>query len=398
MRLAERVQNLASSPTLAMDQLAKTLAAQGMDIVNLGVGEPDFDTPAAVRAAAVAAMDAGETHYTPAGGTPALRRALSQHIAAVTGARYQPEQIVVSAGAKQALFNAFLTLVSPGDRVLVPTPYWVTYPEQIKFAGGIPVWVPTRARDGYRLTAAQLEAAYTPGVVGLVVNSPNNPTGAVLAPDEVDRIAEFALRHDLWVVSDEIYSHLVYPPATHRSFASVEALRSRLVYVHGLSKTFAMTGWRIGYAAGPLDVMQAMERLQGQATGNPNSIAQAAATRAVAGPLPEVAAMHEAFGRRRQLAVDWVKSAHPLKAHAPDGAFYLWVDTRGLVGRTVAGTRIADGDDVASAWLAGAQVVAVAGSGFGEPHAVRLSLAVADDRLVEAFRRLDQLMVQVPSR
>lgn len=395
MKLAQRVVDLAPSPTLAMDQRAKAMAAEGIDVVNLGLGEPDFDTPRAVAAAAVAAIGAGDTHYTPAGGTAALRQALAQHIEGVTGATYAPSQVMVSSGAKHALFNALMTLVSPGDQVLVPTPYWVTYPEQIRLAGGTPVPVPTPSASAHRLTAAALEAAWRPGVRGVVVNSPNNPTGAVIDPVEVDRIAAFCVKHDLWVIADEIYSHLVYSPAVHRSFASVPDLRDRLIYVHGLSKTFAMTGWRIGYAAGPAPVIAAMERLQGQATGNPTSIAQAAALAAVTTPLPEVARMQETFFARRQLAGEWLARSAPLVGRMPDGAFYLWVDTAALVGHTLAGVTIASGDDVARAWLDGARVAAVAGSGFGEPHAVRLSLASSAERLAEAFARLDHLMVPV---
>lgn len=395
MKLAQRVVNLTPSPTLAMDQRAKALAAAGVDVVNLGLGEPDFDTPAAVAAAAVAAIGAGDTHYTPAGGTVALRQALARHIQAETGATYAPTEVMVSAGAKQALFNAFLTLVNPGDLVLVPAPYWVTYPEHIRFAGGTVVPVPTPAEQGHRLTAAALEAAWQPGVRGLVVNSPNNPTGAVIDPAEVDRIAAFCVERDLWVISDEIYSQLVYPPAVHRSFASAADLRDRLIYVHGLSKTFAMTGWRIGYAAGPGPVIAAMERLQGQATGNPTSIAQAAALAAVTAPLPEVARMRSTFATRRQMAGEWLARSAPLAGRVPDGAFYLWVDTSALVGHTLAGVTIASGDDVVRAWLEGARVAAVAGSGFGEPQAVRLSLASSEERLAEAFARLDRLMVPV---
>ena len=393
MKLAQRVLDLAPSPTLAIDERAKALAADGIDVVNLSLGEPDFDTPAAVARAAIAAIHAGDTHYTAAGGTPALRKALAEHIRVETGATYAPAQVMASSGAKHALFNAFMALVSPGDKVLVPTPYWVTYPEQVRLAGGTVVPVPTPALSGHRLTAAALEAAWQPGVAGLVVNSPNNPTGAVIDPAEVDRIATFCAERDLWVIADEIYSHLVYPPAVHRSFASVPRLADRLVYVHGLSKTFAMTGWRIGYAAGPAPVIAAMERLQGQATGNPTSIAQAAALAAVTTPLPEVARMRDTFFARRQLAGEWLARSAPLAGRMPEGAFYLWVDTTGLVGHTLAGVTIASGDDVARAWLEGARVATVAGSGFGEPHAVRLSLASSEDRLIEAFLRLDRLMV-----
>ena len=396
MKLAQRVLDLSASPTLEIDQRAKALAAEGIDVVNLGLGEPDFDTPEAVGDAAIAAIRAGDTHYTPAGGTAALRQALARHIQSETGASYTPSQVMVTSGAKHALFNAFMALVRPGDGVLVPAPYWVTYPEQIRLAGGVPVLVPTPAEQGHRLTVAALEDAWRPGVVGVVVNSPNNPTGAVIDPAEVDRIAAFAQDRNLWIITDEIYSHLVYPPAVHRSFAAVPGLADRLVYIHGLSKTFAMTGWRIGYVAGPAHVIAAMERLQGQATGNPTSIAQAAALAAVSAPMPEVARMREQFAARRQLAGEWLAGAAPLAGHAPDGAFYLWVDTRGLVGRTVAGVPIESGDDVARAWLEGAQVAAVAGSGFGEPHAVRLSLASSADRLREAFHRLDRLAVLAP--
>jgi aspartate aminotransferase len=395
MRLATRIVNLAPSATLAIDRRAKDMAAAGIDVVNLGVGEPDFDTPRSVRAAAVAAIERGDTHYTPAGGTRALREALGDHIRRLTGAVYGPDQVMVSAGAKHSLFNALLTLVEPGDQVLVPRPYWVTYPEQVRLAGGEPVWVPTPAEDGHRLTAARLEAAWRPGVRGLLVNSPNNPTGAVMEPSEVERIAEFAERHDLWVVSDEIYDQLVYPPAVHRSLATVPSMRDRLIYVNSLSKTYAMTGWRIGYAAGPRDVIQAMEALQGQATGNPTSIAQAAALEAVKAPLPEVSAMRDTFARRRGIAWDWVSGQPLLKAQRPEGAFYLWVDTRALIGRTIAGHAIETGSDVAAAWLDEARVAVVGGAGFGEPHAVRLSIATAEDRLTEALERVGRVMAQV---
>jgi aspartate aminotransferase len=392
VQLSQRALALSPSPTMAIDARAKALLAEGQDVINFSAGEPDFDTPEHIKEAAVAAIGRGDTKYTAVAGTVALRQAIADHVAEVAGVRYTPDEIVVSVGAKHSLYNALMALVNPGDKVLLPVPYWVSYSEQIRLAGGEPVFVPLAPSRHYRLSVEDLEAHWQPGVVGLILNSPSNPTGAVVEPDEIRRIAEWVQRKDIWVISDEIYHRLLYGTVRHQSIAAVEGMRERTIYVNGVSKAYAMTGWRIGYAAAPKPLAAAMAGIQSQSTSNPTSIAQAAALAALTGPQDVVEAMRQEFERRRALAYDLLSGIRGLKPLLPDGAFYVWVDTEAWAGRTLAGTVVEDADTLAAVLLDRALVAVVPGSGFGVRHAFRLSFATSQERIREGLGRMAQLL------
>lgn len=392
MRISARTQGLQESPTMAVDTRAKELVAAGHRIVNFSAGEPDFPTPEHVRQAAVDAIAAGFTRYTAAAGMPSLKAAVAERVRQETGLTYRPEEILISVGGKHALFNAVLALVEPGDGVLVAVPYWVTYPEQIRFAGGLVQPVALTAGDGWRLGASALAAAADARTRGLLLNSPANPTGAVIPPDELAAIARLVEERDWWVISDEIYHRLIYDRARHQPFAALKGMRERTVLVDGVSKAYAMTGWRIGYACGPAPVIAAMTRLQSQTTSNPTSIAQKAAEAALRGPQEPVEAMRQAFDRRRRLAWERLNRLPGLSADLPEGAFYLWVDVGAWLGRSLAGRRLADDQGFALALLEEAGVAVVPGSGFGRPGYVRLSYACSEAEIIEGMDRLERLL------
>jgi aspartate aminotransferase len=391
LQLAERVARMSPSPTMAIDAKAKSLAAQGLDVVNFGAGEPDFDTPAHIAEAGIEAIRQGKTRYTAAGGTAELKAAVIERLRIEVGHRYEPAEVLISVGAKHSLYNAIMAIVSPGDGVLLPVPYWVSYPEQIRLADGEVELVPIRRSDGV-LTRADLEARVTSRSRGIILNSPSNPSGAVIPPEELQAIAQFAIERDLWVISDEIYGRLIYDDAQQVSIASFPGMRERTLVINGVSKAYAMTGWRIGYAAGPRPIIEAMSSLQSQSTSNPTSIAQAAAEAALTGPQEAVEAMRQEFDRRRRFAVERINQIRGLKAAVPKGAFYLWVDMSGLIGQTVAGRRIENADDLALAWLEEARVAVVPGSGFGMPHFFRLSYATSLERIATGLERMAALV------
>ncbi|MDA8194569.1 MAG: pyridoxal phosphate-dependent aminotransferase [Thermaerobacter sp.] len=390
--LAERAAQLSPSPTLALDAKTKALIAAGQDVVNFTAGEPDFDTPAHIRQAGVKAIEGGQTRYTAVGGTVALKAAVADRLLLDTGLTYQPNEILVSVGAKHSLYNAIMALVSPGDGVLVPVPYWVTYPEQILLAGGRVERVATAPAQRHQLRRDDLERVVTPATRGLILNSPCNPSGAVIPPLALQEIAAFAVDHDLFVLSDEIYGRLVYGGAQQVSIARYPGMRERTIVISGVSKSYAMTGWRIGYAAGPAPVIQAMANLQSQSTSNPTSIAQAAAAAALAGPQQAVEEMRQEFDRRRQYAVEQIRRIPGLAVDAPDGAFYLWVDMAGVVGRTLAGREIRNADDLGLAWLEQSGVAVVPGSGFGVPNYFRMSYATSMAKLEQGLTRMRSLL------
>ncbi|MCY0898582.1 MAG: pyridoxal phosphate-dependent aminotransferase [Firmicutes bacterium] len=392
MALAERVAALAPSPTMALDAKTKALISQGLDVVNLTAGEPDFDTPAHIRQAAQEAMNRGETRYTPVGGTPRLKAAICDRMRAEIGIEYRPEEVLVSVGAKHSLFNAMMALISPGDGVLLPVPYWVTYPEQIRLAGGTVQFVPIAPEHQNVLTADDIRRVLTPETRGLIVNSPSNPSGAVIGRAQLQEIAALAVERDLWVISDEIYARLVYDGIDAPSIAQFEGMRDRTIVVNGVSKAYAMTGWRIGYALGPQHVIQAMANLQSQSTSNPTSVAQAAAEAALTGPQEPVDEMRREFDRRRRYAVSRIQSIPGLEVHEPKGAFYLWVSMAALVGRTLRGRTIRNADDLALAWLEEANVSVVPGSGFGVPDHFRMSYATSLERLEVGLDRMEALL------
>jgi len=380
VRIASRLAALGESMTLAVDAKAQELAAAGKDIVNLSAGQPDFDTPEEVCRAAAEAADRGETRYTPAGGTLALREAAAAFFRDVCGVPAEPATTVVSCGAKYALYDALTAVLEPGDEVLIPAPYWVSYPEQVKLAGGVPR--PVFPASGLRVTPGDLAAHLGPSVRLLIFNSPNNPTGQLYTPEEVHALATFCLDHGLLMLSDEIYNRLVFDGRRAVSPASLgPEIAARTFTVNGVSKSHAMTGWRIGFMTGPAEAMRAITKFQGQTTGNPASISQAAALAALAGPEEEVAARCAVYERRRDLVLRELETMEGVEIDAPHGAFYAFPRVREAVRR-------AGGSVPLAARLVEDGVAVVPGAGFGADDHLRLSFAIGDDRLTEGLRRL----------
>lgn len=389
MSVAARIAALSPSPTMAVDAKAKALRAAGEPVIAFAAGEPDFATPAhVVEAARAAAADPAMHRYTPAAGLPDLREAIAAR-ARRDGLDVAASQVVVTNGGKHALYNTFMALVDPGDEVLVPAPYWVSYPEQIRLAGGVPVVVPTDPDDGYRVTVDRLEAARTPRTKVLVHVSPSNPTGAVLDPATIAEIGRWAHEHGIWVVSDDIYRELVYGDAT---FASLPALvpehADRTVIVDGVAKAYAMTGWRVGWSIAPPEVATGITTLQTQLCSNVSNVAQAAALAALTGPQDEVAAMRTAFDRRRRTIVARLRAIEGVELVEPEGAFYAFPSVRGVLERPIAGRRLTSSLELADLLLDEARVAVVPGEAFGAVAALRLSYALSDADLEEGVDRI----------
>jgi aspartate aminotransferase len=387
--VSARISGLSPSPTMAVDARAKALRAAGASVIAFAAGEPDFPTPAhVVEAAQRAAADPAMHRYTPAAGLPDLREAIAAR-ARRDGLDVTAAQVVVANGGKHALYSTFMTLLDPGDEVLVPAPYWVSYPEQIRLAGGVPVTVPTDPADGFRIDVARLEAARTPRTTAMVLVSPSNPTGAVLTPEAIAEIGRWAHEHGIWVVSDDIYRELVYGGA---AFSSLPALvpehADRTVIVDGVAKAYAMTGWRVGWTIAPPDVTEGITTLQTQLCSNVSNVAQAAALAALSGPQDEVARMREAFDRRRRTAVARLSAVEGVELVAPEGAFYVFPSVRGVLTRPVAGRRVASSLELAELLLDEAGVAVVPGEAFGAEAALRLSYALADADLEEGLDRI----------
>lgn len=389
--LSDAIARVKPSPTIAMTGRARELAAAGRDIIALSAGEPDFDTPGHIREAAKAAIDAGHTRYTAVDGIPELKRAICDKFRRENGLDYRPAEVTVGTGGKQVLYNALMATLNPGDEVIVPAPYWVSYPDMMRLAGGTPVAVACGMAQGYKLTPAQLEAAITPRSKWLILNSPSNPTGAVYDASELAALAAVVARHpQLWVMTDDIYEHLVFDGLAAPTIAAVApGLRDRVLIVNGVSKAYAMTGWRIGYGAGPADLIEAMGTLQSQSTSNPCSIAQHAALAALTGPQDYIAASRAVFGRRRDLVVAGLNGCEGIDCPMPRGAFYVYPSIRGLIGTVSAGgTRIADDEAFANALLEETGVAVVFGAAFGLGPHFRVSYATSEARLEEAVARI----------
>ena len=393
-RISRRIGAIAESATLAVDAKAKALKAAGRPVVGFGAGEPDFPTPDYIVEAAVAACRDPRWHrYTPAGGLPELKEAVAAKTRRDSGLEVGPSQVLITNGGKQALYNAFAALLDPGDEVLLPAPYWTTYPESIALAGGVPVEVMTDEASGYRASVAQLEAALTPRTKVLVFVSPSNPTGAVYPPDEVEAIGRWALERGLWVVTDEIYEHLVYGAARFSSMpVLVPELADRCIVVNGVAKTYAMTGWRVGWMIGPADVVKAATNLQSHATSNVANVSQVAALAAVTGDLSAVAEMRTAFDRRRLTIVRMLGEIPGVTCPEPEGAFYAYPSVKALVGRTIRGREVTSSAELAAIVLDEAEVAVVPGEAFGTPGYLRLSYALGDDDLVEGVSRMGALL------
>ena len=382
---------IAASPTIAMSNLALALRAEGRDVIALAAGEPDFDTPLHVRDAAKAAIDAGHTRYTAVDGTPELKSAVRGKFARENGIDYAPDEVIVSAGGKHVLYNAMVATLDPGDEVIIPAPYWTSYPDMARLAGGEAVIVPTRMEDGFRLTPDALAAGLTDRTKWVVLNSPGNPTGAGYRAADLARLAEvIRTRPDVHVLSDDIYEPIVYPGFDFATMAAVAPdLKDRTLTVNGVSKAHAMTGWRIGYAGGPASLIGAMRKVQSQSTTNPCSISQWAATAALDGPQDHLADWRAAFLRRRDLVVGALDALPGVDCPVPDGAFYVFARIEGCLGGTsAAGTRIATSEVFARALLAETGVATVFGEAFGAPGHLRLSYAASDAALAEALDRI----------
>jgi aspartate/methionine/tyrosine aminotransferase len=395
-RISGRVGGIAESATLAVDAKAKAKKAAGEDVVGFGAGEPDFATPEAIVEAAVRACREPRFHrYTPAGGLPELKEAVAAKTKRDSGLEVTAAQVLITNGGKQAVYEAFATLCDPGDEVLLPAPYWTTYPEAIRLAGGVPVDVVTDEAQGYRVTVDQLEAARTERTKVLLWCSPSNPTGAVASPAEVEAVGRWALEHGIWVVADEIYEHLVYGDAQHVSMpVAVPELADTCVVVNGVAKTYAMTGWRVGWLIGPLDVVKAATNLQSHATSNVSNVAQAAALEAVSGDLSAVADMRAAFDRRRRTMVRMLNEIPGVECPEPLGAFYCYPSVKGLLGKTLRGRTPTSSAQLAELLLDEAGVAVVPGEAFGTPGYFRLSYALGDDDLEKGVRRMGELFAE----
>ncbi|MDO4715607.1 MAG: pyridoxal phosphate-dependent aminotransferase [Bacteroidales bacterium] len=389
-QLSDRLLRLAPSATLAMSQKSADLKAQGIDIINLSVGEPDFNTPDHIKAAAKQAIDDNYSRYSPVPGYPSLRNAIVEKLRQENGLTYTPAQIVVSNGAKQCVNNAIQTIINAGDEVIIPAPYWVSYPDMVALAEGTPITIPAPIEQNFKITPAQLEAAITPKTRAIILCSPSNPTGSVYSAEELEALAAVLRKHErIIVIADEIYEHINYI-GKHASIAACEGMQERTVIINGVSKAYAMTGWRIGFLAAPLWLAKAANNLQGQYTSGPCSVSQMAATEAYAGPQTCVEEMRQAFERRRNLIVELTREIPGLQVNNPQGAFYLFPKCSDFFGKSDGKTTIRTSDDFALYLLETAHVACVGGDSFGAPECFRMSYATSDENIVEAIRRIKE--------
>ena len=388
--LADRIKALAPSPTLAIQAQAKAMRAQGIDVISFGAGEPDFDTPERIKEAAIRALRKGYTKYTEASGIVELREAVCRKLKRDNGLDYEPADVLISVGAKHTLYNAVVALLNPGDEVLIPAPHWVSYPEQVKLVDGVPVAVPAAEADGFQVDPDRLAAALTPRTRAVVINSPNNPTGAVFSPAALRAVGELAVKHDLLVISDECYEALTYE-GRHVSIASLAPeVKARTLVVNTCSKAYAMTGWRIGYAAGPRHLIKAMGDVQSQVTSNPSSIAQWAAVEALTGPQDDVAKMAGEFDQRRRVMIPGLRAIPGVRCVTPGGAFYASPNVAGLFGKRWQGKPLQGSADVTAFLLEVARVAVVPGLDFGSDSHIRLSYATGLDTIQEGLSRMDK--------
>ena len=392
MKLSEKYKGISSSPTLAIDAKFKAMKAEGQDVVGFGAGEPDFDTPMHIKNAAIEAINRGITKYTPASGTVELKKAIVRKLERENGLIYDVSQIVVSNGAKHSLVNVFGAILNPGDEVIIPAPYWVSYPEMVRLADGVPVSLETCERDMFKMTPQMLEQAITPKTKALIVNSPSNPTGMVYSKDELYAIAQICIRHKIFVVSDEIYEHLIYEGETVSIASFGENIKSLTIIVNGLSKTYSMTGWRIGYTASSPEIAKLMSNVQSHATSNPNSIAQYAAVTALDSGLDFVENMKTEYIKRRDYMVDRINSIEGVSCIKPVGAFYVMMNINELFGKEICGVLINSSNDFAEALLNKAKVALVPGEGFFAPGYLRWSYAVSINTIKKGLDRLEKFL------
>ena len=388
MQLARRIKQVAPSPTLAITAKAKQMKAAGTDVANFGAGEPDFDTPDYIKEAAIQAIHDGYTKYTPASGSAELKEAVCDKLRRENGLDYTPKEVIINCGAKHSIYNVFQALLNSGDEVLIPAPYWVTYPEAVRLAGGKPVIVKTTERSGFKLTPAVLRRRIRPKTRALILNSPSNPTGTVYAEDEIRELMDVAAAKRITVLSDEIYEHLLYDGVQHFSPAQAgERAKANTLVVNGVSKAFSMTGWRIGYTAGPAEMIAATAKLQSHSTSNPCSIAMKAALAALTQPAAELPAMVKAFDERRRFVVDRLNAVPGVTCLKPQGAFYVFPNVSGLLGKVYGGKRVSTGMQLAEYLLDKAHVAVVPGSAFGVEEALRISYATSLANLEKGMDR-----------
>lgn len=388
MQLSALINRLAPSATLAMSQKSAELKAQGIDIINLSVGEPDFNTPDHIKEAAKTAIDQNWSRYSPVPGYLDLREAICEKLKRENGLDYTPAQIVVANGAKQAVCNALLALVNPGDEVIIPAPYWVSYPDMVRMADGTPVTIPASIEQDFKITPAQLEAAITPRTRAIILCSPSNPTGSVYSAEELEGLAAVLRRHpQVMVIADEIYEHINYV-GKHASIATCEGMLERTAIINGVSKAYAMTGWRIGFVAAPLALAKGINKLQGQYTSGPCSVSQKASVAAFSGDQAPVEEMRQAFERRKELIVRLAKEVPGFEVNNPQGAFYLFPKCSAYFGKRYGDKVINTSDDFALFLLEEAHVACVGGDSFGSPECFRMSYATSDENIVEAMRRI----------
>jgi aspartate aminotransferase len=394
-QLSERLNRLSPSATLAMSQKSNELKAQGVNVINLSVGEPDFNTPAHIKEAAKEAIENNFSRYSPVPGYPELRNAIVAKLKNENGLDYTAAQISCANGAKQSVCNAIMVLVDKGDEVIVPAPYWVSYPEMVKMADGTPVIIPAGIEQDFKITPAQLEAAITPRTKALILCSPSNPTGSVYSKEELAALAEVLAKYpQVIIIADEIYEHINYV-GKHESIAQFENVREQVVIVNGVSKAYAMTGWRIGFVAGPEWIVKAINKLQGQYTSGPCSVSQKAAEAAYTGTQSPVEEMRQAFERRRDLIVKLAKEIPGLEVNQPQGAFYLFPKCDSFYGKSAGDRTINDADDLAMYLLEVGHVACVGGTSFGAPECIRMSYATSDENIVEAMRRIKEALAQL---
>jgi aspartate aminotransferase len=389
--ISKRAKAIKPSPTLAMAAKAKAMKAQGIDVVDFGVGEPDFDTPENVKQAGIKAIQSGFTKYTPAGGTDELRDAVVDKLKKDNGLAYERSQVLISCGAKHSLYNIAEALFDPGDEVIIPSPYWVSYPDQVILNDAVPVIVETTEQEGFRISAAKLEKAITKRTKAIVLNSPSNPTGLAYDRKTLEEIAAVAVKHRIYVISDEIYEKLVYDGFTHTSIASLNPeIKELTIVVNGVSKSHAMTGWRIGFAAGPKDVITAMANIQSQSTSNPASISQKAALEALRGPQDFLPVMNAEFDKRRKYMVERLNKMKGVSCMLPVGAFYAFPNVSKLYGRSAGGKTIKNSADLAAYLLETAKVALVSGDSFGADAYIRLSYATSMEIIKKGMDRIEE--------
>lgn len=390
--ISNKAKSISPSPTLAIDSKFKEMKANGVDVVGFGAGEPDFNTPKHICDAAIRAISEGKTRYTPAAGTLPLRKAICEKFKKDNGLSYEPENIVVSNGAKHSLWNIFTVLCNPGDEVIIPAPFWVSYPEMVKMGDGVPVILETKEENGFIATAEEFEKLITDKTKTIVLNSPSNPTGMVYKEDELRKIADMAVKHNIFVVSDEIYEHLTYEGKAVSIASFNDQIKDLTIVVNGVSKTYAMTGWRIGFTASNKTIAKAMSSLQSHGTSNPNSIAQEATIAALEGGLECVEEMKKEFVKRRDFMVETINSIDGVSCLKPEGAFYIMMNIKKLIGNTYCGHKITSADDFAEKLLDVAKVAVVPGTGFAAPDYVRWSYATSMENCAEGLNRLKKFL------